>query len=66
MKRKAKTVWVIYGEGWLWNGISSFVCSTRPDREAGITFPSERAAKAMVRQLKAQGTEVTQWKVRQA
>jgi hypothetical protein len=65
-KRKPRRVWVIYGDGWLWNGLAPFITSTMPDREVGITFSTERAALAMAKQLMARSWNTRRWKVRQA
>ena len=61
-----KPLWVIYGDGWLWNGIAPFVTSTMPDRDVGITFPTERAALAMAKQLMVRSWNTRKWTVRQA
>jgi len=55
VKRPKRVVYVIYGEGWLWNGLGPWVSSTAPDRIAGITFPSRRAALSIVAQLRRFG-----------
>ena len=65
-KRKPRRVWVIYSDGWLWNGIAPFVSSTMPDRDVGITFPTERAALAMAKQLMVRSWNTCKWTVRQA
>jgi len=65
-KRKPRRVWVIYSDGWLWNGISPFITSTMPDRKVGITFPTKRAALAMAKQLIARSWNPRKWVARQA
>jgi hypothetical protein len=64
--KKPLSLWVIYGDGWLWNGISPFVSSTMPDREIGITFPTKPAALAMAKQLMGRSWNTRRWTVRQA
>jgi hypothetical protein len=51
-ERIVRPVFVIYKNGWLWNGISPFTTSTLPDREAGITFETKTQALTMIRRLK--------------
>ena len=65
-KPTKRRLWVIYGDGWLWNGIAPFITSTVPDREAGITFPTKRVALAMAKQLMARSWNTRNWNVRQA
>lgn len=63
---KKRKVWVIYGDGWLWDGLSPWVCSTQPDREVGITFRTQQSALAMVAQLKRKSSHTRRYTVRSA
>jgi hypothetical protein len=51
--RPLRKVWVIIREGgWIWDGIHPWVKSSQPNREAGVTFPTQKAALAAKSELK--------------